>query len=200
MESLPAVANMIESITYGHGEQRLIPGICFNTSGVVTKWIFAARNESSLPDRKWQLPELQIWRRIEALMPTQRSNTSGFSDVPSVNPIGRMYMKINGTTPDVQLNNAGRLNVYEYIVNMPFQAGDILGIYQPDMNSSQLSLSFVDNGPANYIYPTPASGSTISTVLDLDDAVNIISNAPLVTVEAMVQIGKRSSAVAIVLF
>ena len=96
-------------------EQQLaiFPNITFNCSGEVVKWIVGGR---------WrgfgnEFPELQIWR------------LSGES----------VYQKVNGTV--IYALSDEDDDVYEYTVNppLPFQPGDILGMFQPEESVLRLN-------------------------------------------------------------
>ena len=125
-------------------QQRIIPGIKFTCTGTLTKWIIGARRRLTQATNYLQL---QIWRR-------QGSNTydrTTFSDITALN-----------ATDD--------LSVYEYIPNPPleFQTNDILGLYQPNISSTQVVLYYQDGGGPRNLLNSPTRGQ--------DDL-------PLVTVE-----------------
>ena len=72
-----------------------------------------------------EFPELQIWR---------------FSRES-------VYQKVNGTLLNVEGDD-----VYEYTVDPPlaFQPGDVLGLFQPDLDESVLQLEYNRNGGSVY--------------------------------------------------
>jgi len=109
-------------------QQRIIPSIAFRCNGSITKWIVGAKWENG--GGRNYFPELQIWRSF-----------------------GRWYRKINNSTLSATAENAN--SVYEHTPSspMPFQEGDILGIFQPSRAASRLRVYYVDNvGPPNYYY------------------------------------------------
>ena len=116
------------SIRTHQRQQRIIPGINFTCTGTLTKWIIGARStvtEATNP----QHPQLQIWRQQGSSNTYDRTT---FSDITALN-----------TTDD--------LNVYEYIPKPPlqFQTNDILGLYQPLCNNTQVEVYYqmgVDHG------------------------------------------------------
>ena len=111
-------------------QQRIIPSIAFRCSGSITKWIVAARWEDG--GDSVYFPELQIWRATA---------------------VTNFYRKISASTFSATADNAS--NVYEYTPSspLPFQEGDILGIFQPDRSTSRLRVYYIDNvGPPNYYY------------------------------------------------
>ena len=94
--------------------QAIIPGTSFTCSGNIVSWIFGTvwvGNTASFT-------ELQIWR------------SSGDGS----------YTKVGSTTIDVTEESATRLYKYPLNSPLPFQAGDILGYYQPRRSRSQLRL------------------------------------------------------------
>ena len=110
-------------------QQRIIPGIKFTCTGALTKWIIGARRTLTQPTNH---PQLQIWRQRQGSSNTYDRTT--FSDITALN-----------TTDD--------LNVYEYIPNPPLQlqANDILGLYQPHRNNTQVVMYYqTGSGPRNF--------------------------------------------------
>ena len=109
--------------------QQIIPDINFTCDGLITKWIIGG----SWPDRGNSYPELQVWRKVG-------------NDV---------YLKINGTVIDITTQSSRRIYEYDNFSPIPVLAGDILGVFQPDIDISQLGLwSERDNGPLTYYLPT----------------------------------------------
>ena len=110
-------------------QQRIIPGIKFTCTGTLTKWIIGA--QITQPQATNHL-QLQIWGRRRGS--SNRYDRTIFSDITALN-----------VTDD--------LNVYEYIPNPPlqFQANDILGLYQPHRNNTQVVVHYQSGGgPRNY--------------------------------------------------
>ena len=106
-------------------QQRLFPDIQFTCNGLITKWIVGAETRISGS----RMPELQIWRNVS----------------------GNTFTKISSSflIPSETDNS----NVHEYTPDPPlmFHDGDILGVYQPPVNESELVLYYQDNtGPVNY--------------------------------------------------
>ena len=93
----------------------IYPGINFTCNGNILSWTFGARWEGNTP----ALTELQIWR------------SSGDGS----------YTKVGSTTILTEENTTG---LYQYPLSspLPFQAGDILGYYQPATLTSQLGLRY----------------------------------------------------------
>ena len=148
--------------------QQITPDIRFTCDGMITKWIVGAdwNNGNSL------YPELQIWR------------SSG----------NDMYQKINGTFIEVDTESGDRVYEYDDFAPIPFQAGDILGVFVPPNGDSKLRLrAESEPGPTNYYIHTDNS-DTVSPYDSIDlqqDTPQVSSSVyhPLVTVE----IGKHSS-------
>ena len=150
--------------------QQITPDIRFTCDGMITKWIIGAYTAGGSFN-----PELQVWRNIG-------------NDV---------YQKINGTFIDVTSSRYEH-SVYEYsnFSPIPFQAGDILGVFIPGHISSNLVLlSENTNNPTNYYLTT---GSTVSeSPYDMMDISSVMSQGyhPLVSVE----IGKQASCLSFLL-
>ena len=141
--------------------QQITPDMRFTCDGMITKWIIGADWGYDGNDRLF--PELQIWRR------------SGDDE----------YQKINGTVIDINTRNDDR--VYEYPVSpIPFQAGDILGVFIPRDSRSKIRLRAESGrGPTNYFIPTHNS-VTMSPFTNINIHQDTTSSAvyhPLVSVE-----------------
>lgn len=140
----------------------IFPHITFTCSGEVVQWIVAGKWNNG---NRQKYPELQIWR------------PSG----------GAAYVKMNSTalSPDEREND----DVYEYRVEppLPFQPGDVLGVWQPHRADSRLQVRYDNAGDSVYYYTTGATGNSNS----FDTTANGVAtetDVPLVTVE----IGKFS--------
>ena len=96
--------------------QAIIPEINFTCNGSILSWTFGAQWLGNTP----ALTELQIWR----------SNGDG------------SYTKVGNTTIMTEESTTG---LYQYPLSspLPFQAGDILGYYQPTLSITQLRLLVV---------------------------------------------------------
>jgi len=109
-------------------QQRIIPNINFTCDGAITKWIVLGRWNASGSQSLY--PDLQIWR------------SSG----------DNMFTKIGNTTLRVE-GGSDTVTYYEYNLTTPlnFQAGDVLGIFQPDKGKNRLRMNFQSSvGPRNY--------------------------------------------------
>ena len=142
------------------GRQVLVPSINFSCSGNIRKWILGARwLGNSLAHT-----ELQIWRKI--------SNTT--------------YTKVAGTSIIAGTMNSSK--VYEQSLELPisFQAGDILGYFQPIENRSELSL-FLEDSHRMTMYYQYLSTNQLSTpqtesVFSISNAYRATNLYPLITV------------------
>ena len=103
------------------GRQVLIPAMNFNCSGTLSKWIFPAIWKGN----SQAFTELQIWRR------------AGSS--------GSVFLKAGAVT--IQVAGESVTQLYEMVVDPPlvFQAGDIVGYYQPFAEISQLNIYLEDS-------------------------------------------------------
>ena len=142
--------------------QQITPDINFTCDGVITKWIvggFWVDNSALIPG-----PELQLWRK------TTSNN----------------YTKINGTFVTSSVNSDNGIFSSSSFSPIPFQAGDILGIFVPCLGSTRLRLrSELSCGPLNYytvISPSTASTSP-HTEFQLSGSSSSEVYRPLVSVE-----------------
>ena len=99
--------------------QGIFPGMNFTCSGTVQSWIFGAEwHDGSTND---SFPQLQIWR-----------------------PIGSGSYRKVGQTIIMTTKNDSQLHQYHPSSPLAFQAGDILGHYQPHVPTSKLEL-YIEN-------------------------------------------------------
>ena len=100
--------------------QGIFPGMNFTCSGTIQSWIFGA--EWHVDSTNGSFPQLQIWRPIGSGSYTRVGNTT--------------IMTTRLMT--IQYNS----ELYQYYPSSPltFQAGDILGYYQPNISKSKLEL------------------------------------------------------------
>ena len=140
--------------------QQITPSMTFTCDGVITKWIIGAEWSGESEDTLY--PELQLWRK------------NGHDT----------YEKINGTLIAIETESDDNMYEYDNFPPIPFQAGDILGVYiPPPYGLSMLRLrSEVGHGPINYIIGT---GENMYETIDLQNTPQISSDVyhPLVTVE-----------------
>ena len=141
--------------------QQITPDIRFTCDGMITKWIVGADGNSG--DNFY--PELQIWRNI-------RNDT---------------YQKINGTFLEFADNSSAGIYEYDNFSPIPFQAGDILGVFIPQTSLSRLRLLSEDtDSPTNY-YLTTGDSVSVSPhdMIDIQNTPMVMSGTyhPLVSVE-----------------
>ena len=94
--------------------QAIIPEIYFTCNGTIRTWIFGGQWNG----QNVALIELQIWR----------SNENG------------SYNRVGSTVINLNESNSTGLYWYHLSHNLTFQAGDILGFYQPHSSQSRLRL------------------------------------------------------------
>ena len=135
-------------------QQRIIPGIRFTCTGMLTKWIIGAQRTLTQTTNHLQL---QIWRR--------RSRTSNTFDRTNFNDL-------------TDLNATDDLNVYEYTPNPPLQvqANDLLGLFQPRSTDTQVYYQ-EGGGPLNYASNEDSALSSFAIIVGVD------RDVPLVAVE-----------------
>lgn len=150
-------------LTIPYEERRIIPGIRFNCSGVITAWTVGARWRTD--EMHNVFPHLQIWRRNEF-------DTTYFV-------VGDSELSVSGsrTNGDYTFNGA---------VEPPlkFKSGDVLGLFQPPQSRSRIGVYYdVSRGPPNYFIdtgsaPQPPLASVIATELgsnEVQDSLPLIS-------------------------
>ena len=142
-----------------NGIEMVFPDIKFLCSGHVNHFIMGARWKSILGHS----PELQIWR-----------------------PSGETtYQKLSGTTiAPVDISSDG---IYIFAVDPPvlFEPGDILGVFQPALSVSRLSVDFDIAGAAmNYYVPVENDrvSPSLSTIDVNGEGVMSQMGLPLITV------------------
>ena len=109
--------------TEGTGGQRIFPSMTFECSGNISKWTFVARNRTG--EGQDQYPLFQLWRPDGTELYERVYESSSVS--------GKMFSTVDESG----------LTVVDYVPQnpVPFQAGYILGVYQPgDVNKRRLSL------------------------------------------------------------
>ena len=142
--------------------QRIIPSLRFDCDGAITKWIVGASwngGASSFPD-------LQIWRN---------SSRNG------------VYRKVGNTTLIATSQNSSRLYEFPVEPSLPFQRGDILGIFQPRGSQNRLSILYRTGrgNPLNYVFSPPENVTEPPLEIFTTSSSGIIQQTvlPLVTVE-----------------
>ena len=151
----------VGSTTNTAQRQQITPDIKFTCDGMITKWIVGA----DWVGRDSFYPELQVWRNIG-------------NDV---------YQKRNGTFITIPSVSSNRIYEYDNFSPIPFQAGDILGVFLPRNRDTRLRLlSETKDSPTNYYLNTAnsASESPFDTI-DIQSTQSLRSQAyhPLVSVE-----------------
>ena len=160
----------LDSVRYASGRgsrQQITPDMRFTCHGMITKWIIGADWNSNSN----VYPELQVWR----------SSGNG------------IYHKINGTVIYVETESEERVYEYDNFAPIPVQAGDILGVFLPQVTNTRLRLRSENrHGHTNYYIPTDNSDkvSPYDSINLKQDTPQVLSTVyhPLVTVE----IGKNA--------
>lgn len=130
-----AALSKIASVRSHCGEQRVFPGLNFACNTTVTKWMIGAQLRQISSTEETRHPQIQIWRR--------RSPQSVEYDL-----VYYCNITASGLVP------SANLNVYEYSPSPPFgtlQDGDTLGLYQPELEHSEVVVFYrFDGGPVSY--------------------------------------------------
>ena len=138
--------------------QQITPDINFTCDGLITKWIIGA----GWVNRGNSYPELQVWRKVG----------------------NGVYNKMNGTVIDITMPISMRIYEYDTFSPIPVLAGDILGVFQPGNDISQLGVwSERDNGPLTYYLPTDDTATQSPYVYIYLQAMGSQIYHPLVTVQ-----------------
>ena len=132
--------------------QGLFPEVNFTCSGTIQSWIFGARELSNGP----LLLELQVWR--------PDGGDGSYTKVASIST--------NSTR--ITLVEEGRTGLYQYPLSSPlhFQAGDILGYFQPARKNSQWLLRFEQEGRGRqlgYYYFRTSAASQLNVTGSVDN-------------------------------
>ena len=134
--------------------QVIFPKVNFTCSGSIQSWVFGAQWDG----RTDSYTELQIWR------PVSRDG---------------VYSKVGSTTIMTEENST---RLYHYPLSFPvtFQAGDVLGFYQPEPSRSQLTLlgeALARGRQLGYYYhPTPSAASQLNIRMRGDDRYQVFIN------------------------
>ena len=128
-------------------EFRLIPDVSFTCSGTITGLLIGATNR--IGGSRDEFPEVQVWSsNTGGTLYTRRGNAQQISLTPGDFSPDGVY-QYNLTTP------------------MPFQSGDVLGVYQPDESDSLVTLFYNNDASAPTslrINSNPTSSVTRSTL------------------------------------
>ena len=154
------LGTQIATLRESYQEKQLImPDIQFTCRGEVVKWIMGGRWDGGQ-----HYPELQIWR------------PSG----------GTTYQRVNSTTISAAMERDD--DVYEFIPDppIPFQPGDVLGVFQPSRNNSRLQVDYDNRGSSVYYYIETDEDQVVSlhTTFDIShEDVETQTALPLVSLE-----------------
>ena len=149
--------------TFTSARQQITPDMVFKCDGTITKWIFGT---------SWVLdimygdlwPELQIWRNINGT-----------------------YHKVDGTFLNSTREIPNQRYIYECLCDVPFKAGDILGVFIPS-NSRNIILFWAENAHGTSYYLQTQHNDKVSpfSTIDIYQHMPQVFSAPyrpLVTVE-----------------
>ena len=141
-------------------QQRIIPGIHFTCTGMLTKWIIGAQRILTQTTNHLQL---QIWRRRRQT--NNRYDRIDYSDL-------------------TDLNATDDLNVHEYTPNPPlqFQADDLLGLFLPRRTETQVE-AYLQEGGGPQSYRRSNRNSALSSFSTSGRRVGTDIDMPLVAVE-----------------
>ena len=123
---------------------RLIPEMNFVCNGIITGYTVALRDRTHAGD---QDPIIQVWRK----------NTSQFGSYYKTGPgiaIGSALC-IGGLTE--KSSGVFHCNLNQTRARVSVQAGDILGLYLPARENSDIAFAGVSSGPTNYVFDTSES-------------------------------------------
>lgn len=147
-----------------NNQQKVFPDIKFTCNGTIRKWIFVAREQDGM--NRSRSPQFEIWTTADQhLFERQSVSEAGAATV------GR-----------VSGEPGGPFFLYEYDLNqpLPFNAGNVLGIYQPRGRESRLLFQYqLGGGPQNYY----KGGSQALIDIQSDRVNSDLNDYPLVAVE-----------------
>ena len=107
--------------TFLNGEFRLMPDVAFNCNGTITSFLIGGSCSWNQANRS-QYPEIQIWRNTGGNTYTRQASREIRLAEGYFSPDG--VLQYNLTTP------------------ISFQSGDVLGVYQPPVNKSVVTLFY----------------------------------------------------------
>ena len=113
---------LYDSIEETAPQQRILPSMNFSCHGNISKWTFVARSQPG--EGRNQYPWFQLWR-----------------------PSGtRIYRRVYESSITSTMSDQSDFTVEEYIPYdpVPFEAGYIFGVYQPQLSRRRLSVVYVD--------------------------------------------------------
>ena len=138
-------------------QRRILPSMNFSCSGNISKWTFVARSRTGN-----QYPRFQLWR-----------------------PNGtRIYRRVYESSDMSTMSGPSEFTVEEYIPPdpVPFEAGDIFGLYQSERGESRrLSVRHVDV-PDGYGFDNYHRDNMMPEVFNTN-RLTAANNYPLVAVE-----------------
>ena len=138
-EELQAIVDKENKVMYSMAGISVIPDLNFTMPGTVAAWYFAARHV--LGTNGSEIPQIQLWRPL-----TESEQEEGGRD-------NVLYMLRSSIEMDeLKVMEDSNLITYQLTSGMAVQAGDIVGVEQPE--NSQLLLMFQptdDNSYTNYI-------------------------------------------------
>ena len=141
-------------------QQWIFPSMNFSCSGNISKWSFVARSRTGRDCD--QYPLFQLWR-----------------------PDGtRRYRRVYESSIASTMSGQSDFTVEEYIPDdsVPFEAGYIFGVYQPQESRRRLSVRHVDV-PHGYGYDNYQINNVMSLEEFDTDGSAVGNNYPLVAVE-----------------
>ena len=156
---------------------RVLPSMKFSCSGTISSWTFLALRQNGD-----QYPRLQLWRP---------DGTDRYD---------RVYQSSTDSSRFTTADDSG-LTIAEYVppAPIPFQAGDVLGVYQPDSDDRRLSVIHVSVpsgfGRVNYVGETDVVEFSTAEVSAFNDfplvAVNTSKNRMFISGELYIFIRPR---------
>ena len=101
--------------TFTSARQQITPDMVFKCDGTITKWIFGTYWVLDITMYSDLWPELQIWRNINGT-----------------------YHKVDGTFLNSTREIPNQRYIYECLCDVPFKAGDILGVFIPSDSRNRI--------------------------------------------------------------
>ena len=163
LNTLRRKAVLIYSDRESLNELRVLPSMNFSCSGTISRWTFVARKRNG--GGRNQYPRFQLWRP---------NGTDTYEKVYE-------YYSSRFMTAD-----SSGLTIAEYMLRAPisFQAGDVLGVYQPgNIGNSRLSVIH-SNIPLGFGYVNFVRGTDVAVFDTTANGVSASNDFPLVTVNA----------------
>ena len=162
LNTLRRKAVLIYSDRESGSRLRVLPSMNFSCSGTISSWTFVALRQNDGGHN--QYPRFHLWRP---------NGTERYE---------RVYESSTDSSRFTTADNSG-LTIAQYVppAPIPFQAGDGLGVYQPDIDDRRLSVVHM-SVPPGFGYANFIRGTSVAVFDTTASGVTAFNDFPLVAV------------------